>query len=100
MAGLEVRMRLIEALIPAASRHGITDPSSIVESARVMEKYVLADSSCKDEDPVVSSASNDGGPPDPSNKKTLSLPRKDKSGKGLPDFLTPPVVDKSDQAHR
>jgi hypothetical protein len=74
----DVRMRIIEALIPVASRHGITEIDQIVERATLLENYVLA------------SESADAATPDASNKRTLKLPRKDKIADAPPAFLTPP----------
>ena len=78
----EVRLRILGMLIPAASRHGITNPAEIIESATGFEKYVVAS------DPVVSE-------PDTTNRTKLTLPRKEKQPVITPDFMTPPTVDKS-----
>ena len=82
----EVRLRILALLIPAASRHGISDPTQIIESATELEKY------------VVESVRDDVRSPDTSNRKQLTLPRKEKQPVTTPDFLTPPPVDKSNQA--
>lgn len=74
----DVRLRIIEALIPVASRHGITEIDEIVDRATILENYVLA------------SQSTDAATPDASNKRTLKLPRKDKIADAPPAFLTPP----------
>jgi hypothetical protein len=74
----DVRLRIIEALIPVASRHGITEISEIVERATALETFVLG---CEP---------TDAATPDASNKRTLKLPRKDKIADAPPAFLTPP----------
>ena len=74
----DVRLRIIEALIPVASRHGITEIEEIVDRAITLENYVLA------------SQPTDAATPDASNKRTLKLPRKDKIADAPPAFLTPP----------
>jgi hypothetical protein len=84
---VEVRLRIVEALIPVASRHGITEIEEIVSRATALEKYVVG-----------SEPSTDAVTPDASNKRTLKLPRKDKPADTAPAFLTPPMVDKSNQA--
>jgi len=44
----EIRMRILEALIPIASRVGLTDTQHIVKSAIPLEKYVLAEAKAAD----------------------------------------------------
>jgi len=78
----EVRLRILAMLIPAASRHGISDPEEIIKSATGFEKYVV------ESDPDVTT-------PDTSNRTKLTLPRKEKQPVTTPDFMTPPTVDKS-----
>lgn len=75
---VDVRLRIIETLLPMASRHGISNPDEIIEKASILEKYVLG---CDPTDAVT---------PDASNKRTLKLPRKDKIADAPPAFLTPP----------
>lgn len=82
----EVRLRLLGMLIPAASRHGISEPGQIIKSATELENYVVA------------SDQPDVATPDTSNRPTLTRPRKEKPLVATPDFLTPPPVDKSNQA--
>ncbi len=74
----DVRLRIIEALIPVASRHAISDPEEIVKKAGILENYVLG---CEP---------TDAATPDASNKRTLKLPRKDKIAEAPPGFLPPP----------
>ncbi len=74
----DVRLRIIEALIPVASRHGINEVKEIVDRATLLENYVLG---CEP---------TDAATPDASNKRTLKLPRKDKIADVPPAFLTPP----------
>ena len=81
----EIRLRIVEALLPVASKHSITEIDEIVKRATALEKYVVA-------------SDNDAVTPDASNKRTLKLPRKDKIADAPPAFLTPPMVDKSNQA--
>lgn len=82
----EVRLRLLGMLIPAASRHGISAPQEIIDSATTLEKY------------VVESAQPDVATPNTSNRPTLTRPRKGQPPVETPAFLTPPSVDKSNQA--
>ena len=79
----EVRLRILAVLIPAASRHGISEPEQIIKIATGLENYVVA----SDQPDVIS--------PDTSNRTKLTLPRKEKQMVTTPDFLTPPPVDKS-----
>lgn len=39
----EIRLRIVEAVLPAASRAGLTDPQLIVKTATTLEQYVLGD---------------------------------------------------------
>lgn len=82
----EVRLRILGMLIPAASRHGISEPEQLIKSATELENYVVA------------SDQPDVATPDTSNRPTLTRPRKEKPTVATPDFLTPPPVDKSNQA--
>lgn len=86
-----IRLAILQVLIPVASRNGITHPEEIVESARKLESYVVDSTSEKSEG---------GDQPDPPNRGTMTLPRKDKPSGTLPEFMTPPQVDKSNQKHR
>ena len=79
----EVRLRILGMLIPAASRHGISEPEQIIKSATALENY------------VVESAPLDVVTPDTSNRKTLTRPRMEKPLVATPEFMTPPTVDKS-----
>ena len=67
----EVRLDLVKAMIPVASRHGLTS-DEIVETCTRLEKYVLGL-------PVVED------PPAPTTRKTLTRPVKDNP---VPDFLS------------
>lgn len=79
----EVRLRILGMLIPAASRHGISEPEQIIKSATALENY------------VVESVPLDVVTPDTSNRKTLTRPRMEKPLVATPEFMTPPTVDKS-----
>ena len=79
----EVRLRILGVLIPAASRHGISEPEQIIKSATTLENY------------VVESVPLDVVTPDTSNRKTLTRPLKEKPLVATPEFMTPPTVDKS-----
>lgn len=81
----EVRLELIKALIPVASRHGFSDPQTIVATATALEQYVLK------------SAPMGEGTPDSPARRTLTRPRKGQPDDATPAFLTPPMVDKSNQ---
>ena len=83
---ITVRLELLKVLLPMASRHGISNPDEIVKTATRLSEFVLE------------SPQQVGGSPDPTNKRTLKLPRKEKPADATPDFLTPPMVDKSNQA--
>lgn len=82
-----IRLEILKVLVPAASRHALQG-NEIVETARKLESY------------VVDFAPNGGEQPDPPNRETLTLPRKDKVDEALPNFMTPPQVDKSNQKRR
>lgn len=41
MSGDEIRMRLIEALLPSASKAGLTNPQDIVKTATTLEQYIV-----------------------------------------------------------
>lgn len=83
----EIRLEIVKVLVPVSSRHGLTG-DEIVETARKLESY------------VVGSAPNGEEQPDSPNRETLTLPRKEKQNGSVPDFLTPPLVDKSNQKRR
>ena len=67
----EVRLDLVKAMIPVASRHGLTG-DEIVETCARLEKYVLGLPTVED-------------PPAPTTRKTLTRPVKDNQ---VPDFLS------------
>lgn len=67
----EVRLDLVKAMIPVASRHGLTS-DEIVETCARLEKYVLGLPAVED-------------PPAPTTRKTLTRPVKDNR---VPDFLS------------
>ena len=67
----EVRLDLVKAMIPVASRHGLTG-DEIVETCARLEKYVLGLPAVED-------------PPAPTTRKTLTRPVKDNP---VPDFLS------------
>ena len=67
----EVRLDLVKAMIPVASRHGLTS-DEIVETCARLEKYVLGLPAVED-------------PPAPTTRKTLTRPVKDNP---VPDFLS------------
>lgn len=81
----EVRLRILGMLIPAASRHGISEPEQIIKSATTLENYVVE-------------SQPDTVTPNVSNRPVLTRPRKEKPPVETPAFLTPPSVDKSNQA--
>jgi hypothetical protein len=66
------RLELVKALIPVASRHGLTT-GEIVNTCTQLERYVLG------LQPV-------GEVPTPTPRKTLTKPVKDNS---VPSFLSP-----------
>ena len=84
------RLEIIKALVPVSSKLGLTG-DEIVETARKLESYVVDSTSEKSEG---------GDQPDPPNRGTMTLPRKDKPSESLPEFMTPPQVDKSNQKRR
>jgi len=67
----EIRLDLVKAMIPVASRHGLTS-DEIVETCARLEKYVLGLPTVED-------------PPAPTTRKTLTRPVKDNQ---VPDFLS------------
>lgn len=82
-----VRLEILKVLLPMASRHGISEPDQIIKTATALSQFVLE------------STQQGAEPPDVPDKRTLKLPRKEKPAETTPDFLTPPPVDKSNQAH-
>ena len=68
----DVRLELVKALVPVASRHGLTT-DELVNTCTRLEKYVLGFA------PV-------GDMPTPTTRKTLTKPAKDNS---VPSFLSP-----------
>ena len=66
-----VRLELVQAMIPVASRHGLTS-GEIVTTCTQLEKYVLGLSSV-------------GEAPTPTPRKTLTRPVKDNQ---VPSFLS------------
>jgi hypothetical protein len=67
----EIRLDLVKAMIPVASRHGLTS-DEIVETCARLEKYVLGLPTVED-------------PPAPTTRKTLTRPVKDNQ---VPSFLS------------
>ena len=67
----EVRLELVKAMIPVASRHGLTS-DEIVTTCTQLEKYVIGSSAVED-------------PPAPTPRKTLTRPVKDNQ---VPSFLS------------
>ena len=67
----EIRLDLVKAMIPVASRHGLTS-DEIVETCARLEKYVLGLPTVED-------------PPAPTTRKTLTRPVKDNL---VPSFLS------------
>ncbi len=67
----EIRLDLVKAMIPVASRHGLTG-DEFVETCARLEKYVLGLPTVED-------------PPAPTTRKTLTRPVKDNQ---VPDFLS------------
>jgi hypothetical protein len=82
-----LRLELLKVLLPMASRAGIEDPAKIIEKARTLENYVLDSDATGEETP------------DSPLKRGPGRPRKEKPDSDPPDFLTPPLVDKSKQIH-
>lgn len=80
-----VRLEIVKVVAPVASRHGLTS-DELVQTCCMLEKYVIG------------SAPSDEAKPDSSPRGTLKLPRKEKQADRLPEFMTPPSVDKSNQA--
>lgn len=67
----EIRLDLVKAMIPVASRHGLTG-DEIVKTCARLEKYVLGLPTVED-------------PPAPTTRKTLTRPVKDNL---VPSFLS------------
>lgn len=82
-----IRLEIIKVLLPVASRHGITEPEQIIKTATQLADFVLE------------SAQQGAASPDVPDKRGPGRPRKEKPEPSpAPDFLTPPPVDKSNQA--
>ena len=71
MQEADVRLELVKAVVPVASRHGLTS-GEIVTTCAQLEKYVLGLSSV-------------GDAPTPTPRKTLTRPIKDNQ---VPSFLS------------
>lgn len=80
-----VRLEILKVLLPAASRHGITEPEQITKTAAHLADFVLE------------SPQQGAKTPDAPGRPILTRPRKEKSGTDVPGFMTPPPVDKSNQ---
>ena len=80
----DIRLRLLEVLIPAATRYSITNPNEIIATCRILEDY------------VVHSANDDEGLSDSSGRNKPGRPRKGQAEVDVPAFLDPALmVDKS-----
>jgi hypothetical protein len=86
MRAPEVRLEILKVLIPVATRNGISDPEILISASRTLENYVLE------------SHPTGEVTPDSPTKRGPGRPRKEKPDPSPPDFLTPPMVDKSNQA--
>lgn len=75
MNDVEVRLRIIEVILPTASRYGMDNPEQIVTTCRTFENYVLQ--SQADETP------------DSSGKRKPGRPRKGQGDNDVPAFLDP-----------
>jgi len=80
-----VRLEIVKVVVPTASRNSLTS-DEIINACCMLEKYVVG---CEP---------SDERKPDSSPRGTLKLPRKEKQAERLPEFMTPPSVDKSNQA--
>ena len=67
----DIRLDLVKAMIPVASRHGLTS-GEIITTCTQLEKYVLGLPTVED-------------PPAPTTRKTLTRPVKDNL---VPSFLS------------
>lgn len=82
-----VRLEILKVLVPAATRNALAGEAEIIlGTARQLEKYVLE------------SQQSGEVTPDSPNRRILTRPRKEKVEDGTPAFMTPPSVDKSNQA--
>lgn len=80
-----VRLEILKLVVPNASRHSIAEPEKMLEIARTLENYVLESPKPAEETP------------DSATGRRPGRPRKEKPEPPTPDFLTPPMVDKSNQ---
>jgi len=71
----EIRLRIVEAVIPQATRVGLVDPSAILDTCFKIEEYVL-NSKGKDEEVPASSPRRRGRKP---RNGTTDEPTMDKS---------------------
>lgn len=76
MDNIEVRLRIVEVILPTASRYGMDHPDQIVDTCRAFEKYVLESHA-------------DEVSPDSSIKRKPGRPRKGQSDNDVPAFLDP-----------
>lgn len=63
----EIRLRIVEAVLPNASRHGFSDPNKVVEICSRLENYVVS-----------SEPRNSGKLSDPQPSRRKSRPRSEK----------------------
>lgn len=80
-----VRLEILKVLLPAAARQSITEPENLIATARALENYVLE------------SAPQGEATPDSPARRGPGRPRKEKPDTPMPEFMTPPMVDKSNQ---
>jgi hypothetical protein len=76
MAEIQVRLKLLEIVIPQASKVGITEPSLLIHTCTELEKYVL-DSKQSEKSP------------DSQAKRPVGRPPKGTSTFETPSFLDP-----------
>lgn len=59
----EIRLRIVEAVLPAASRAGLTDPQLIVKTATTLEQYVCSAPGVADPKPARKGKKGKGSTP-------------------------------------
>ena len=76
MDEIQVRLKLVEALLPHATKVGITEPERIIKTCTELEKYVL------------DSKQSEKSPDSPA-KRPVGRPPKETSTPETPNFLDP-----------
>ncbi len=76
MDNVQIRLKILESVLPQATRHGLTDPDQVVKTCKELEKYVL-------------DSKNGEKSPDSPAKRPPGRPPKETTVNEMPSFLDP-----------